>query len=116
MATETTLVVAPDHPALPGHFPGHPVVPGVLLLGHVLAALARIFRPGTAPDTGPAAARLVLTAIPQAKFLAPLAPGEACTIAFPALGRDSARFECRSGARVIARGTLKFRTDAGDAR
>lgn len=31
--------VPADHPSLPGHFPGNPIVPGVLLLDHVLHAL-----------------------------------------------------------------------------
>ena len=96
MGSDPDLVIPPDHPALPGHFPGHPLVPGVLILGHVVAALAR--------RAGP----VRITEIPQAKFLAPLAPGEPCAIAFPALGPYAARFECRSGERVIARGTLRF--------
>jgi 3-hydroxymyristoyl/3-hydroxydecanoyl-(acyl carrier protein) dehydratase len=33
--------VAADHPTLPGHFPQQPIVPGVLLLDHVLSALQR---------------------------------------------------------------------------
>jgi 3-hydroxymyristoyl/3-hydroxydecanoyl-(acyl carrier protein) dehydratase len=96
MSGEPDFVIPPDHPALPGHFPGHPVVPGVLILGHVLAALARRIGP------------VRVSAIPQAKFVAPLAPGEPCAIAFPMLGPDEARFECASGARVIARGTLRL--------
>jgi len=102
VTADARIVIAPDHPALPGHFPGRPIVPGVLLLGHVLAALER------------AAGPLRLTEIPQAKFLGALAPGEPCTIEFPALGAGEARFVCRSGARAIARGTLRFRTDALD--
>jgi 3-hydroxymyristoyl/3-hydroxydecanoyl-(acyl carrier protein) dehydratase len=31
---------APDHPALAGHFPGHPVLPGALLLDWACSALA----------------------------------------------------------------------------
>ena len=33
------FVVAPDHPSLPGHFPGRPLVPGVVLLDRVLEAI-----------------------------------------------------------------------------
>lgn len=36
---EFDVIVAADHPALPGHFPGRPIVPGVLLLDRVIAAL-----------------------------------------------------------------------------
>ena len=38
---QTTIVIASDHPSLPGHFPGTPVVPGVVVLDHVLQASER---------------------------------------------------------------------------
>ena len=33
------LHFAPDHPALAGHFPQHPIIPGVLLLDEALHAI-----------------------------------------------------------------------------
>jgi 3-hydroxymyristoyl/3-hydroxydecanoyl-(acyl carrier protein) dehydratase len=33
---EFQFSVGSEHPALPGHFPGHPIVPGVLVLDRVL--------------------------------------------------------------------------------
>lgn len=33
------LRIAPDHPALAGHFPGDPIVPGALLLDEVLHSI-----------------------------------------------------------------------------
>lgn len=62
---EARLSVSADHPSLPGHFPGQPVVPGVLLLERLIeAAQASIGSP------------LRVLGMPQAKFLAPLLPGE----------------------------------------
>jgi len=53
-----------DHPSLPGHFPGRPLVPGVVLLDHVIAAIEAGH--GPLPALG----------LPQVKFLQPLLPGE----------------------------------------
>lgn len=38
-ARSAWLHVASDHPALAGHFPGHPIVPGALLLDEALHAI-----------------------------------------------------------------------------
>lgn len=38
-ARSAWLRVASDHPALAGHFPGHPIVPGALLLDEALHAI-----------------------------------------------------------------------------
>lgn len=36
---QAQLRIPADHPSLAGHFPGNPVVPGVVLLDHVLMAI-----------------------------------------------------------------------------
>jgi 3-hydroxymyristoyl/3-hydroxydecanoyl-(acyl carrier protein) dehydratase len=64
MSTHTEkLRIAASHPALPGHFPGNPVVPGVVLLDRVAAAIERAWqvRVGT---------------LAQVKFLRPLLPDQ----------------------------------------
>ncbi len=55
------------HPSLPGHFPGHPVVPGVVLLDRLAAALER---------TGAGPLRRLATV----KFLSPLLPDQEATL------------------------------------
>ena len=56
--------VPSDHPSLPGHFPGRPVVPGVVVLDHVLDAIEALHGP------------LAHLRLPQVKFVQPLLPGE----------------------------------------
>lgn len=53
-----------DHPSLPGHFPGRPVVPGVVVLERVLEAIEAAHGP------------LGALRLPQVKFVQPLLPGE----------------------------------------
>ena len=60
---EFPIAIGPAHPALPGHFPGNPIVPGALLLDHLFAGLRA--------ETGLGVRRL-----DQARFIAALLPGE----------------------------------------
>jgi 3-hydroxyacyl-[acyl-carrier-protein] dehydratase len=39
MDYSTRFVIHGQHPALAGHFPGRPIVPGVVLLDHAAAAM-----------------------------------------------------------------------------
>ena len=67
MPQASEFSIAATHPALPGHFPGRPVVPGVLLLANALEAALAL--PHWAARIG-AAPRLALV-----KFPAPVLPG-----------------------------------------
>jgi len=73
-----------DHPALAGHFPGDPIVPGVVLLDEVLSAL-----PGRMD-------------IPWAKFHAPLRPAEEFVIRI-----EQNKFSVHRGETLIASGGLR---------
>jgi 3-hydroxyacyl-[acyl-carrier-protein] dehydratase len=42
MERSEPLRISASHPCLPGHFPGQPVVPGVVILDHVAACLERM--------------------------------------------------------------------------
>ena len=103
-AFEHAFCIAAAHPALPGHFPGFPLVPGVILLEQVAVAL-RAWR-------GERLARVV-----EAKFVAALLPAESATVrlttaplakADPADGAPvRVRFEIFRADTLLARGTIE---------
>ncbi|HET6395787.1 MAG TPA: hypothetical protein VFF91_02990 [Pseudoxanthomonas sp.] len=83
-----------DHPCLPGHFPGRPLVPGVLLLERVAAAIEA--RHGA---IGP-------LRLPQVKFLRPLLPGQEAEVVLEGAA-PCWRFEVRGDGGVLARGEVQ---------
>ena len=95
------FAIPADHPALPGHFPGRPIIPGVVLLDY---AIERI---GTALGYGLNACR-----IGSAKFTAPAAPGEPLSLSFRCDERGAIHFTISTGERTAAAGVLTRRQPA----
>jgi 3-hydroxymyristoyl/3-hydroxydecanoyl-(acyl carrier protein) dehydratase len=82
-----------DHPCLAGHFPGRPLVPGVVLLERVLEAIEL--------GHGP----VCRLRVPQVKFLQPLLPGRPAQVVVDGAA-PRWRFEVRGEAGVLARGEV----------
>lgn len=98
------FTIPADHPSLPGHFPGRPVVPGVVVLDRVLDAVE-------------AAAGIALGGLrlPQVKFLQPLLPMQEAQVVLEAgvelqasTGEAASRWRFRvlRGDAVIASGEV----------
>ena len=89
-----TLRVPAKHPALTGHFPGNPIVPGVLILDAVISAAEAWL-----------GASFHVYGLPHAKFIAPLKPDEAARIDLLLRG-PLLEFAVYRGKTTIAKGTL----------
>jgi len=101
--TEVMWTVPADHPAFAGHFPGRPILPGVVVLDRALALAAAEF-----------ALDLATLRLASAKFLSPVLPGE--TLAFSLQrtaggGVPGLRFAVRCGDRPVASGALAARAE-----
>ncbi|MGH8146061.1 MAG: hydroxymyristoyl-ACP dehydratase [Rhodanobacteraceae bacterium] len=90
---KSALRIELTHPALAGHFPGNPVVPGVVLLQRVASAwqVARGARIGKL----------------DAKFMQPLLPEQDATIELHEDGAHARFSIVRADGTVLARGTLE---------
>ncbi|WP_157174424.1 3-hydroxyacyl-ACP dehydratase FabZ family protein [Thiocystis violascens] len=80
------------HPVFEGHFPGHPIMPGSLLLDLVLTAW-----------NGP------IAAVPNLKFQRPVLPGETLSLCFtPAANGLTVRFSCLRDEVPVCSGLLRL--------
>lgn len=91
------LPIAPDHPAFAGHFPGMPIVPGVVLLDEALHAIGKMI------GTDVSACQ-----IGSVKFLSPVRPGEPVAVQYETLDNGAIRFDILSDERKIATGSMRL--------
>ncbi len=93
-----------DEPFLAGHFPGRPMMPGVLMI-EALAQLAGIAAQSD-PATGPMD-DLRLTAVRQCKILGSAGPGEVIALEVQITGRMGGLVQAAAIARVDGRPACK---------
>src|ERR1700753_2870287 len=91
----TALAIAADHPAYAGHFPGTPVLPGVVLLDATIDALEKAGKGSSGHWE-----------VSSAKFQSAVRPGEALTLQHETLPNGSIRFAIRANDRAVANGLI----------
>jgi 3-hydroxyacyl-[acyl-carrier-protein] dehydratase len=103
MGPERIVTISAGHPSLAGHYPGHPVVPGVVMLGEIMDAIREMVKEC-----------IEFVGIPSAKFMAPLRPGEPLAIRLDQQGDGDTEFRCTTGSQLIASGCLRYRIVCDD--
>ncbi|MEK6244725.1 MAG: AMP-binding protein [Pseudomonadota bacterium] len=99
LAAQEWQSVPASHPALAGHFPGNPVVPGAWLLALVERAVRQQFGDG-----------LHLLGMPEASFRSPLRPEDRFRIVLDRIAQDRVGFRIEGEAALVADGTLLMRS------
>jgi len=97
---EREFAVPADHPSLPGHFPGNPIVPGVWLLDQVLRTAESWL--GRA---------IHIRGVPQVKFVQPLRPEESARISLT-LNAETLKFTVQKDSSLIAQGLMQLAESA----
>lgn len=94
---ELTWTVPMAHPAFAGHFPGRPILPGVVLLDQAIRLAASVLPPATA-----------IQGLGNAKFFQPVPPGTPLRFRFSPATPTAQAFEILSGDQVVASGSLSL--------
>ena len=90
-----TWQVPVDHPAFAGHFPGRPIVPGVVLLDRAMASAETWL-----------GRRVGGWQVGNAKFLSPVGPGETLVFTLGSTTGAGVSFSVHAGERLVASGNL----------
>lgn len=102
MNTEFHRRISASHPSLPGHFPGRPVVPGVVVLSEVVAAVEEML-----------GCSVNINQLPAVKFTHPLLPEDDFVISLEVVKDGQIKFRCMAGDTMLANGNLRFESVKG---
>lgn len=103
VSSESVHCIDRSHPSLQGHFPGMPIVPGVVLLSQVMIELSA---------RNP---MLQVTGIRKLKFLHILKPGQRFTINFESVTTGSLGVRCRQeGGDLLMEARLVVKKSSAD--
>lgn len=91
---EAGFTIPTNHPALAGHFPGNPLVPGVIILDEIMATTLTTY-----PE-------LRIAGLREAKFHKPLPPGGYCQLKFTFTGDTCLRFKGYHQNNLVTEGIL----------
>jgi len=86
-----------DHPAMPGHFPGHPLIPAVVIMDRVVVAFESQFN-----------MKLDMFSFPQIKFLVPMFPNNEFDIQFKEIKPGRVDFSVGNNELIYTKGRLSF--------
>ncbi len=92
------LIIAADHPAFAGHFPGRPILPGVVLLDEAARAIGLAL--GLGVDSPWRVDRL--------KFLRPALPGDRLILEWEPLAGAKLGFGIERAGQPLAKGIIEL--------
>ncbi len=95
------IEIPADHPSLPGHFPGRPVVPGAVILAEIVASSLQALGNGAR-----------IAGFPSVKFVSPMLPTQRCELTLADNGAGSIAFELVHASQRVASGSLRYERPA----
>jgi len=96
-----SFCVSADHPCLPGHFLGGPIVPGVVLLDEAFALILAA-NPGQS-----------VIGLPSVKFVRPVLPAQQVSVSWHRTAEQRIAFTCAVAARTVLHGSARLGPPAG---
>lgn len=98
---DSQFVIPASHPSLEGHFPGNPVVPGVVILDKILQEIDAAW-----PGQG-------VTGFSFVKFINPIRAEIKIQISIIEKDREKLKFECKHGEEIMVSGQCKIADKEG---
>ena len=96
---EYSFTISSSHPSLEGHFPGNPVVPGVVILDEVIN-IVKQYSP-----------KHTVSKIPMVKFTHPLLPDQKVLVKINEKNEHTISFTCTHNDNKIVIGQLDFKSE-----